>query len=179
MKTSSYRSDTGARARLAGAAIAAVTLIGGLAQSAAASSVLQASDITVREGSEANFTIALLPSATVNFDFRYAYQTEDGTAKDPEDYVGASGHVVFLAGVRSVTVNVSTKRDYVDEPEETFSLRLYNMETRGLARGSSEWTSDFAISSLPSEKTVYATIHEDTYESEKYGSGYSGSTFGE
>ena len=179
MKTSSYRSDTGARAWLLVVAIAAVTLAGGLAQEAAASSVLQAPDITVLEGSEAGFKITLSPSVTVNFDFRYAYRTEDGSARDGEDYVGASGGVVFPMGVRTVTVYVSTKQDHVNEVEENFSLRLYNLETRGLARGSSEWTSDFAVSSLPSEKTVYATIQEATYESEKYGTGHSGSTFGE
>ena len=87
--------------------------------------------------------------------------------------------MVFPVGVSTATVYVSTIQDRVRDDEETFTLRLYNLETRGLTRGSDKWTSHLLVRMLPSEKTVYATIGERRYEDEKYGSGYSGPVFGE
>ncbi len=52
------------------------------------------------------------------------YATSDGSAKSGADYVSASGTLTFAAGVTKQTVSVTLKDDSIDEPSETFEVRL-------------------------------------------------------
>ena len=54
------------------------------------------------------------------------YQTEDGTATAGEDYVAAQGTLTFAAGETEKTVLVSVLDDALEEPMETFGLKLSN-----------------------------------------------------
>ena len=57
---------------------------------------LEAADIEVVEGDDAIFKLSL--SRSFDFDIRYAYQTQDATAKAGKDYEAQKGYVVFAAG---------------------------------------------------------------------------------
>lgn len=178
MKTRAVRSD-GAQDRKMGAVFTALMAlaVGGAAQPTMAD--LRAPGIKVVEGRTAQFAITFSPPWGYNFAIRWSYETQDGTATSGEDYVAASGHVVFPAGATSATVSVATKEDSVADDEETFSLKLHTLETKGAQRGSNEWTSIWGVRGLPSQKTIHAEIVDRTYEDEKYGVGYTGMTFGE
>ena len=71
------------------------------------------------------------------------YATTDGSAKAGEDYTATSGTLVFLTGDRVKTVRVPILDDAIDEGEETFKLRLFDV--RGNARiGDGEATGTIA-----------------------------------
>ena len=52
------------------------------------------------------------------------YATEDGTAKAPEDYTGASGVATVPAGATSTAIVLVIVDDTDEEPTETFTVRL-------------------------------------------------------
>lgn len=52
------------------------------------------------------------------------FQTADGTATAPTDYVAGSGTVTIPAGATSATVLISVIPDTMVEPDETFSVNL-------------------------------------------------------
>ena len=53
------------------------------------------------------------------------YETADGTASDSTDYEAASGILTFVpGGALQRTIEVQTLEDALDEPSETFSVRL-------------------------------------------------------
>ncbi|MBM7069426.1 cellulase family glycosylhydrolase [Actibacterium sp. 188UL27-1] len=68
------------------------------------------------------FEVKLEEPATERMVFDYT--TEDGTAKAGEDYVAASGTVVFEAGEQSKMVKVEVMPDLMDEPNEKLSLTV-------------------------------------------------------
>ena len=70
------------------------------------------------------------------------YATADGTAKAGEDYTATSGTLTFAPGETAKTVNVPILDDAVDEGEETFVLRLSNVE--GARAGDLEATGTIA-----------------------------------
>ena len=70
------------------------------------------------------------------------YATADGSAKAGEDYTATSGTLTFAAGETSKTVNVPILDDAVDEGEETFTLRLSNVQ--GARAGDLEATGTIA-----------------------------------
>ena len=53
-----------------------------------------------------------------------SYATADGTAKDGSDYTADSGTLTFEAGDDLKTIEVQTREDAIDEPDETFTVRL-------------------------------------------------------
>ena len=57
---------------------------------------------------------------------RVDWATADGTAEAGADYRAASGSLTFGVGEISKTVSVTASGDNVDEPNETFSVRLSN-----------------------------------------------------
>lgn len=118
----------------------------------------QAPDIGVTEGDAATFTITL-PHA-FNAHVRWAYKTENGTATSGDDYTEASGHVVIYSGTTTATVTVQTTEDEVADDGETFTLKLSNFQTQGLAASHNNWTSDLLLWGIPTEKTMTATINE-------------------
>jgi len=97
----------------------------------AAPAAVDVGDVTVVERNEdgvvASFTVTrtagiLAGNATI------AFSTADGSARSPDDYVAAAGSLSFgpllLGGVQAQQVLVAIKGDSLDEPAETFRLRL-------------------------------------------------------
>ena len=60
----------------------------------------------------------------VDHDVSVRYATEDGTAKAPEDYTGATGVATVPAGATSTAIVLVIVDDTDREPTETFSVRL-------------------------------------------------------
>ena len=95
-----------------------------------ASAAISIGDVTVSEtagGGVASFRVTriaplLAGSVTV------AFATSDGTARAPGDYTAASGSLFFgsaLLGAEQIQhVHVALRPDTLDEPAETFDLRL-------------------------------------------------------
>ena len=66
----------------------------------------------------------------VAFDF----VTEDASATAGDDYAAASGHISFEADSPTATVEVPVHGDVLDEPDETFRVRLSNPSNATIAR---------------------------------------------
>ena len=140
---------------LAGVVVA--VLLTGLVQHAEAQT-LEITSPSVPEGTVATFEITL--PHVYEFDIRYAFKTEDGTAKaGARDYDPKSGHVVFPSGTTTRKVGVYVIHDRDRNTGEDFYLKLYNLETRGLARGVDGWSSSVPVKTLPAEKRAKARIH--------------------
>ena len=86
--------------------------------------VLNIGDSVAQEGSAANFQVKLTPSSALPVTVSYA--TENGAATAGTDYVSASGTLTFSAGATSQTIEVQTSEDDLDEPDETFTVKLSN-----------------------------------------------------
>lgn len=63
------------------------------------------------------------------------YRTRDGTAKAGEDYIATSGTLVFYPGETQVVIPVEIIADTRPEPDETFSLEIYNPVGGGFPDG--------------------------------------------
>ena len=83
---------------------------------------LTVSDARAREGEILRFRVILTPpgSETVTV----AYQTASGTAIEGLDYIAAGGRLTFMPGIAQQTVEVQTRKDDIDESNETLTLRL-------------------------------------------------------
>jgi hypothetical protein len=90
--------------------------------------VLAVADASVLEGNRGNsqlqFTVSRSGSGegTVSVDYR----TVAGTALPKSDYSAASGTLVFQPGVWSQTITITVKSDRTREPDETFTVELFN-----------------------------------------------------
>ncbi len=62
------------------------------------------------------------------------YVTTGGTATEPSDYLPASGTLTFANGERRKFIEVTINGDKVEEPNETFTLTLFNPVGFTLAR---------------------------------------------
>ena len=56
------------------------------------------------------------------------YRTEEGTAKPGEDYGDTDGTVTLEAGQTAATIRVRLLNDTLEEPDETFTVRLMELE---------------------------------------------------
>jgi len=56
-----------------------------------------------------------------------SYRTVDGTARAKSDYSAASGTLTFQPGVWSQTITIAVKSDRTPEPDETFTVELFNV----------------------------------------------------
>ncbi|HEY0343048.1 MAG TPA: choice-of-anchor P family protein [Solirubrobacteraceae bacterium] len=83
-------------------------------------------DVTVTEGdagtTPATFNVTLSHSSSKTITVQYA--TADGTATAPADYGTTSGTVTFAPGETSKAVVVQVRGDTIDEPNETFTVKL-------------------------------------------------------
>ena len=52
------------------------------------------------------------------------FLTEDGSAKSGSDYGAAEGRLTFEPGQTSATISISVVDDHLEEPDETFQVRL-------------------------------------------------------
>ncbi|MEV4759180.1 Calx-beta domain-containing protein [Micromonospora sp. NPDC049559] len=84
---------------------------------------LRIDDVTVNEGAgSATFTVTRTgPTDTA---VSAAYATANGTAVAPADYATTGGTVSLAPGQTTKTVTVPVVDDAVDEPDETFTVRL-------------------------------------------------------
>ena len=94
---------------------------------------LSIDDVTVTEGVTAAFTISL--STASGRDVTVTATTADGTASAPGDYTHTTQTVTITAGTTSATFNVDTTEDTLDEPNETFQVRLSSPTGATLADG--------------------------------------------
>ncbi len=118
---------------------------------------LDAADIEVREGEHAIFRFKL--SRPLDFKVRYAYRTEDSTAKAGKDYKAKQGYVVFPAGQPIAQVRIKTLNDDIIDNDH-FKLVLSDMETYGYGKvwGRYVWTDWWRVEGLPDTKIVNARI---------------------
>ncbi|NEP01762.1 MAG: LysM peptidoglycan-binding domain-containing protein [Symploca sp. SIO2E9] len=95
-------------------------------------SKLTISDVSLNENQgTAMFTVTLSPPCeqTVTVD----YQTKDGTAKQPGDYIATSGTLEFTPGQTSKEIPVTVNSDNVVENNETFTFVLSNSTNAEIA----------------------------------------------
>ncbi len=84
-------------------------------------------DVTVEEGAVASFPVTL--SAVSGKPIRVTWRTVEGTATEEQDYTGQYGQFTIPAGERTVALVVPTIDDRaVEDPEETYTLRLFEPE---------------------------------------------------
>ncbi len=103
---------------------------------------LSVADARANEGAgvSVGFEVSLSSAATDTVTVDYA--TADGTATAGADYTATSGTLTFAAGEKTKTVSVPVLDDAVDEGEETFVLRLSNVQ--GARAGDLEATGTIA-----------------------------------
>ena len=92
---------------------------------------LSVADARGAEGGAAAFAVTIAGSTSRAVTVGYA--TADGTAVAGVDYEAASGALTFAPGDAAATVSVALLADGVDEPEETFALRLSSPANATLA----------------------------------------------
>ncbi|MEJ2309262.1 MAG: Calx-beta domain-containing protein [Gammaproteobacteria bacterium] len=88
-----------------------------------AQAAISISDATVTEGQTAVLTVSLdepLKRRSLSID----YTTNNGTAVDGDDYIGASGSVTFRRGEQEQQISISTVDDTTAEQTESFSVVL-------------------------------------------------------
>ncbi|MGH2810710.1 MAG: Calx-beta domain-containing protein, partial [Actinomycetota bacterium] len=94
-------------------------------------------DLKVWEGdtASANAGVEIRLSDPVAHDVSVDYSTADGAAVSGMDYQARSGRITFKPGQVSRTVVVPIKGDSVAEPDEAFSVALFDPEGAGLGAG--------------------------------------------
>ena len=100
--------------------------------------VLSIGDAQAAEGDAALVFAVTLDRAAAEVTVDWA--TVDGTAQAGTDYAAGSGSLRFSAGETSGTVSVSVLGDSVDEPDETFTVRLLNASGATLGDGAGTGT---------------------------------------
>ena len=95
------------------------------------SATLSIADVQNQEGAGLTFTLTL--SAPVDTDIRYYARTTDGTAQAGDDYTAlASGSSrTISAGVQTVSLPVTITDDGLPEPDETFTVTLFDLDAGG------------------------------------------------
>ena len=86
---------------------------------------LTVSDAKAREGEILRFQVILTPPGS-DTPVTVDYQTATGTAVEGLDYIAAGGSLTFKPGIAQQTVEVQTRKDDIDESNETLTLRLSN-----------------------------------------------------
>ena len=107
---------------------------------------LRAEDVRVVEGtgpSAATAVFALTLARPVDEDVTVETATADGSATAAKDYTArAAGRVTIPAGSTRFTVSVPVAGDAMDEPEETFELRLADATDATITRAAGTATID-------------------------------------
>ncbi|MYI25206.1 MAG: hypothetical protein F4109_07225, partial [Gammaproteobacteria bacterium] len=97
---------------------------------------LSSSAKTVDEGA-GSVTLTARLSAASGRSVTVDYATANGTAKSGADYTAASGTLTFTAGQEEKAILVSITDDAIDEPGETFTVRLSSPSNAALGSPSS------------------------------------------
>ena len=85
---------------------------------------LSVADAAAAEGETARFRVTL--SAASARAVTVDYRTRQGTAISGDDYTGKSGTLSFAPNTTERFIEVQTREDDADEPDETFSVELSN-----------------------------------------------------
>ena len=89
-------------------------------------------DASAKESArEISFRVSL--SAASGREVAVSYRTEDGTAKAGEDYGATDGTLTIAAGRTAATIRVTLENDFLEEEEETFTVRLLDPVNAELA----------------------------------------------
>ncbi len=99
---------------------------------------LSISSTSVNEGSSgavaiAEFTVTLSPSSAQSV--TVGYRTRSGTAVSPADFANTTGALTFVAGTMAQTIQVPIVPDLVVEPNERFTVELFNPTSAQIAGG--------------------------------------------
>jgi hypothetical protein len=95
-------------------------------------------DLTLAEGSSGGTTLFTLPitlSAPSGRLVTLRFDTADGTAVAPGDYIATSANLTFQLGQTAIAANIDVVADKVDEADETFTVTLTNATNATLADG--------------------------------------------
>ena len=141
---------------------------------------LSIADASVAEGDSGSttmtFTVTLNPVAVSPVTVDWA--TADGTARAGTDYTAGNGSLTFGAGEDRKTVSVTVTGDDVDEPNETFTVRLSNASGATIADAEATGTirddddaptvtlvlSPDSITEVNQQSTVTATLDHPSSE---------------
>ena len=109
-----------------GAAITGYAEVDGSVTIPAVPPTLSISDVSVDEGAgNVVLTVSLSPSTSTPVFVQY--DTSDGTAVAPSDYMAvAAGSAIILAGASSTTISIPIVDDAIQEVDETFTVSLSN-----------------------------------------------------
>ena len=92
-------------------------------------------DVTVNRPDKgtvkATFTVSLSEAATGKTSVKY--ETHDGTATAPNDYVHKKGTLSFGAGQTSKTITVNVKGGLIGQPDKTFTVDLTTPKNASIA----------------------------------------------
>ena len=123
---------------------------------------LSIADTTAVEGETAHFTVRLSPASEQTV--TVSYRTAGGTAVAGRDFDTASGTLTFTSGNTRQSIAVPTREDDLDEPNETFAVRLNNAIGAALEDGSATGTivdDDVSVSVPPPTLSITdATVVE-------------------
>jgi hypothetical protein len=100
--------------------------------------VLTIGDIGIAEGNAGTTNLIFTVTATPNaaFDATVQYSTADVTASSATDYSASAGTVTILTGTGSQTFIVPISGDLTTEPNETFTVNLFNATNATIGDGS-------------------------------------------
>jgi hypothetical protein len=96
--------------------------------------------VTEATGSAVSAAFTVTLSAASSQRVTVSYATANGSAVAPGDYAQVAGVLTFPAGATTRTVAVSVKGDALDEPDETFELRLASPVNATLADATGQAT---------------------------------------
>ena len=89
-------------------------------------------DASAKESAGAiSFRVSL--NAASGREVAVSYRTEDSTAKAGEDYGATDGTLTIAAGRTAATIRVTLENDFLEEEEETFTVRLLDPVNAELA----------------------------------------------
>ena len=80
-------------------------------------------DVQAAEGTTLNFEVKL--SGAPDHEVRVRWRTKKGTAQT-DDFEAGMGDLVFAPGDTIKPIKVNTKKDAIDDPDETFTVELFN-----------------------------------------------------
>ncbi|WP_350287937.1 Calx-beta domain-containing protein [uncultured Croceitalea sp.] len=95
-------------------------------------------NVIVTEGTDnfARFTVRL--TDVITDDVTFDYQTNSGTAENGSDFMPKMGTITFTPAINTVDIDIPITDDNTIEPQESFTLVLYNVQSNigvGFANG--------------------------------------------
>src|SRR6185369_14970570 len=106
-----------------------VTFEGSVGEPEPEPDVLAVADASVLEGNRGNSQLQFRVSRSGSSEgtVKVDYRTVAGTARAKSDYTAASGTLTFPPGVWSQTITITVNTDRKREPNETFTVELFNV----------------------------------------------------